>query len=689
MAKGRKGSNRRRPPKTRPKHRSALIGTIRVARPGVADVETAEGAFPVARGGIREAMNGDTVGVTLSPAHHGPGKMARVQTVVTRATTSFVGIYGRLDPLGAVTPLDERIRRDFFVLPDDRSAGRLGVGDGDLVRARILAYPSRGEAGVVTVDERLGSPDDVDVDIEAVIARHDLPRSFPPSVEREASYVRAGIEEALSEPGRLDLRDVPCVTVDPTGARDYDDAVFARRTDRGYEVSVSIADVTHYVGPGSSLDSEAASRTCSVYLADRVLPMLPEALSCDVCSLVPGMDRLAMNVAVELDRDGAVTGSPRIAPAVIRSRARLEYGQVDALLGGGSEPRDLPVAEGDPSVVAESLAVLDEVAYKRRVLRHRRGAIDFASRESKVTVDADGRPVDVIVRRPTAATELVEEAMLLANEAVAAELAGRSVATAFRVHEQPSPEDLARVVPVLKEFDLVDAAQAAAVAAGDPFAIEGVLERAAGTVAETLASTLLLRAMKRAIYLPRNDGHYALGAKAYCRFTSPIRRYPDILVHRALKALARGRLSTREWRAAERLLPQRCRDCSDGERRAAAAEHESQAIKMAEFYAGRIGSVEGGVVSGCERFGLFVTLDGTGADGLVPVRRLGDQWFSYDDRRLTLTGEEDGTRWGLGDRVRVRVEAVDVPRGRIDFTLADDGGEPCHNGCGHNGERES
>ncbi len=160
-------------------------------------------------------------------------------------------------------------------------------------------------------------------------------------------------------------------------------------------------------------------------------------------------------------------------------------------------------------------------------------------------------------------------------------------------------------------------------------------------------------------------------------------------MHRALKALARGRLSTREWRAAERLLPQRCRDCSDGERRAAAAEHESQAIKMAEFYAGRIGSVEGGVVSGCERFGLFVTLDGTGADGLVPVRRLGDQWFSYDDRRLTLTGEEDGTRWGLGDRVRVRVEAVDVPRGRIDFTLADDGGEPCHNGCGHNGERES
>lgn len=691
MAKGRKGANRRRPPKTRPKHRSALLGTIRVSRPGTAEVETAEGTFRVAPGGIREAMNGDTVGVTLSPAHHGPGKMARVQTVVTRATTTFVGLYERLDPLGAVTPLDERIRRDFFVLPDDKSAERLGVADGDLVSARILSYPARGEAGVVTLDARVGSPDEVDVNMEAVIARHDLPRSFPPSAEREASFVKAGIAEALADPGRLDLRDVACVTVDPHGARDYDDAVFARRTEHGYEVSVSIADVTHYVAPGSSLDSEAASRTCSVYLADRVLPMLPEQLSCDVCSLVPGLDRLAMNVTVQLDAGGSPTGSS-IAPAVIRSRARLEYGQVDELLHGAMEPGDLPVCEGDPAVVAESLFVLDEVAYKRRALRHRRGSIDFASSESKVTVDEDGRPVGVSVRRSTSATELVEEAMLLANEIVAAHLAQRSVATAFRVHEQPSPEDLGRVVPPLKEFDLVDAAQTAAVAAGDPFAIEGVLERARGTTAELLVSTLLLRAMKRAIYLPRNDGHYALGAKAYCHFTSPIRRYPDMLVHRALKALAHGELSSREWRAAERLLPQRCRDCSDGERRAAAAEHESQAIKMAEFYAGRIGSVERGVVSGCERFGLFVTLDETGATGLVPVRRLGDQWFAYNERLLTLTGEEDGVQWHLGDEVAVRVEAVDVPRGRIDFVLADDDckpTKPCHNECGPTIERES
>ncbi|MEY8437329.1 VacB/RNase II family 3'-5' exoribonuclease [Atopobiaceae bacterium 24-176] len=691
MAKGRKGANRRRPPKTRPKHRSALMGTIRVSRPGTAEVETAEGTFPVAPGGIREAMNGDTVGVTLSPAHRGPGKMARVQTVVSRATTTFVGLYERLDPLGAVTPLDERIRRDFFVLPDDKSAERLGVTDGDLVSARILSYPARGEAGVVTLDERVGSPDEVDVNMEAVIARHDLPRSFPPSSEKEASFVKAGIAEALLDPARLDLRDVACVTVDPQGARDYDDAVFARKTEHGYEVSVSIADVTHYVAPGSSLDIEAASRTCSVYLADRVLPMLPEQLSCDVCSLVPGLDRLAMNVTVQLDRAGSVTGSA-IAPAVIRSRARLEYGQVDELLGGAMEPGDLPVCEGSPEVVAESLAALDEVAYKRKTLRHRRGSIDFASSESKVKVDAQGRPVGVARRRATSATELVEEAMLLANETVAAHLAQRSVATAFRVHEQPSPDDLGRVVPVLKEFDLVDATQAAAVAAGDPFAIEGVLERARGTAAELLVSTLLLRAMKRAIYLPRNDGHYALGAKAYCHFTSPIRRYPDMLVHRALRALAQGKLSSREWRAAERLLPQRCRDCSDGERRAAAAEHESQAIKMAEFYAGRIGSVERGVVSGCERFGLFVTLDETGATGLLPVRRLGDQWFDYNERLLTLTGEEDGVRWRLGDEVAVCVESVDVPRGRIDFVLADDGRrptKPCHNGCGPTNERES
>lgn len=688
MAKGRKKNRRRRPPKTRAKHHGALIGTIHVARPGVAEVETAEGTFPVARGGIREAMNGDTVGVSLCPAHHGPGKVARVQTVIERAVKTFLGIYEPLDPLGAVTPLDERIRNDFFVLPEDLSAERLGVCGGDVVAARILAYPAKGQAGVVTLDSRVGSPDEIDVSMERVIARHDLAQGFPESVEREAAEIVADVEGALGDPARKDLRDVALVTVDPVGARDFDDAVFARRTDDGYEVVVAIADVTHYVEPQGSIDIEASRRTCSTYLADRVLPMLPEVLSNDVCSLVPGEDRLAMAVLMELDRHGNVR-SADVAPAAIRSRGRLEYGQVDAVLDGDAPASSLPVAPAVLDEVAGSLALLDEVARKRTGLRHKRGAIDFSSSESKVVLDDEGRPVGVTVRRPTRATKLVEEAMLMANESVAATLAARDVATAYRVHEAPAAEDLVKVLPVLKELSLVDRASADAVAAGDPFAIEGVLERAAGTPEELLVSTLLLRAMRRAVYLPRNEGHYALGAKAYCHFTSPIRRYPDVLVHRALKAMAAGRLSSPERRAAEKRLPALCRACSEGERRAAAAEHESQDMKMAELYADRIGNRERGVVCGCERFGLFVRVADTGAEGLVPVRRLGDQWFDYDERRLTLTGENDGRRWGLGQVVDVVVDAVDVDRGRIDFVLAPaegTGRSRCHNGDErHNG----
>ncbi len=670
MAKGRSSASRRRPPHTRRKHHGALTGTLKVVRPGAGEVITAEGTFPLASGGLREGMNGDTVGVTVSAGRDGH-KLARVQTVIERATSSFLGIYQPLDPLGVVTPLDERIRRDFFVLPDDLSAERLGVAGNDVVVARILEYPKRGEAGVVTLEERVGAPEEIDVAIESVIARHSLPVAFPARAQEEASCVVADTQGALAEPGTRDLRDQLLVTVDPATARDFDDAVFARKTPKGYELTVAIADVTRYVGWGSSMDVEARKRTCSVYLADRVLPMLPEELSCDVCSLRPGEDRCAMAVVMELDRQGALLGA-QPAKAVICSAARFSYDQVDAFLDQGASPQDLAgvVRPDSQEQVAQSLVTLDELAAKRRALRHQRGSIDFASSESKVELDEAGTPIGVTVRTATRAPSLIEEAMLCANEAVAAILSAARVPAAFRVHEPPSPDDLAKVVPILAEFDLVDSLQAQAVAAGNPFAIEGVLERAAGTPYELLVSTLLLRAQKKAIYLPRNDGHYALGATAYCHFTSPIRRYPDVVVHRALKAWMSHQTQSREMRQQDKLLPQLCRDCSEGERTAAAAEYESQRIKMAELYSERIGAIETGIVSGCERYGLFVRLSATGAEGLLPVRALGDQWFTYDEKHLQLVGEDDGRLWRLGQPVAVQVSGVDVERGRIDFALA-------------------
>ena len=657
--------NRRRGRSGGPRTRArTLTGTLVASRPGAAHVETAEGGFELVRHGQREAMNGDEVEVALVE-QRGRQPRAVVRSVITRAVETFLGRFSPAGPLGAVVPLDARIGHDFFVVPEDPSPERLGVADGDIVVARITEYPTRSSSPVVTLERRLGSADELDLNVEAVVATYGLPGDFSASVTQQAEAIVADVAGELSrDPRRRDLRGK-----DPTDARDFDDAVGARRlSGGGYEVSVHIADVTHYVAPDTPIDNEAKRRTCSAYLVDRVIPMLPERLCNDVCSLRPGEDRLAMSVTMRLDAHGNVKDA-RMATNAIRSAARLDYDTVDALLEGRAVPGDLPCAPERAGEIADLLATLDEVRALRERIRRERGAIDFETVEAKVLLDEDGAPTGVSVRRRTRATGLIEEAMLLANECVAKRLADAEAPAAYRVHERPIPEDLRATLQPLRELGVVDAESAQGLLAGDPFAIQTILDAAHGTGGEYLANALLLRAQRRAIYLPVNEGHYALGAPAYCHFTSPIRRYPDVLVHRALKALMAGRVQGPEMRAQATALPQLCRTCSERERAADAAGRASQKIKMAELYEGRIGERASGTVTGCERFGLFVMLDETCAEGLVPVRALGPEWFSYDEARMTLTGEESGEAWRPGSRVVVEVTGANPARGQIDLAL--------------------
>lgn len=692
MGRGRHSKNGRRGP-ARSRRLPGLTGTVRVydAR---AEVETAEGVYRLGSRSMREAMPGDRVYVSL---HRGKGgaRRAVVEHVIDRAVAAIVGVFEPAGPLGAVRPLDARIKQDFFVLPADDSPRRLGVEPGDIVSARIVDYPSRTESGVVTLERRIGDANEPSLGIECVMARYGLVDGYPQAAVDEAASLAVDVEGALADPLRRDIRDRFAITIDPVDARDFDDAISVARTVRGgWMLGVHIADVSHYVDWESAIDLEARRRSTSVYLADRVLPMLPERLCNDLCSLRPDEDRLAFTVDIELDARGRVrTYEPY--PSVIRSRVRMDYGAADALLREG-EPDGAALdaaARGRAELAVEAarangvdlrafLRNADALARARRETRRKRGSIDFDTPEVHVLLDEAGMPVDIVTRERTAATSLVEEAMLLANECVAEFLADRDLVSAYRVHEDPSPDSLASAAKTLTELGAVEGGLAAGIMFGDPRAISAAVEDAAGTAFAPQVNALLLRAQQRAVYKSHNEGHYALGARAYCHFTSPIRRYPDLIAHRVLKvALAKHELGKKEAlvraprltgkgpQALEAICPQLCRQASDNERAADAAANASQKVKVAQLYASRIGERDTGTVSWISDLGAFVRLDATGAEGLVRMNALGAEWWDFDDVRLTLTGESTGTRVGLGCRVVVEVASVNVLRGHLDLKL--------------------
>ncbi|WP_303202763.1 ribonuclease R [Raoultibacter timonensis] len=660
---------RRRAPskrKTRRNPRSNPRGVLRVSAAGYGFVQTAEGEFFVPASKMGGAFDGDMV--EIAPTHVNPqhkqlhkahGKQGdkpsgRVVRVVNRAHESIVGRYEVAEPFGVVVPEDRRIPYDIFTMRKDYPH----VRDGDAVRVRITTYPSRNEAATGVIEEVIGRAEDEDLAIDMIVARHKLETAFSDASIEQAEKAEVDVAGALGE-GYRDLRDRFVFTIDPADARDFDDAISIDEVDGLVRLGVHIADVSHYVPWNSSIDFDARRRATSVYLVDRVIPMLPEELSNDICSLKPGEPRRAMTADMFLDGSFEVKRAT-FYPSVIESKARLSYEEAqEALDGDGSASID--------EALADKLHRLHEVACGLADARRRAGGIDFDTTEAKVRLDSGGEPEAIVLRRRTDATEMIEEAMVLANNQVASYLSERGFPSVYRVHEPPSPESLAELVPVLQEFDYLKTVSASAFSAGSPTAIQAVLGRAAGRPEAELVSTLVLRSMKRAEYKSECGPHFGLASDAYTHFTSPIRRYPDLIVHRMLKAQLFGKPGTFEQQVHS--LAWLAKHSSEMERIAEAAARESQEYKMIEYLSRDVGAAFNAVIAGVASYGFFVRLENT-AEGLVPLKELGAEYFALDARRHQLVGQESGTVYRLGQRVRVVLEAAYPRERKLDFRLA-------------------
>ncbi len=569
-----------------------------------------------------------------------------------------MGRYEVAEPFGVVVPADPRIPYDVFTMRAESPE----VPDGALVRVRIAQFPTRRSAATGFVEEVLADVSEGPAaGIDLIIGRHKLETAFSEGALAEAATATVDAEEALAE-GYRDLRDRFVFTIDPADAKDFDDALsldFMEETGL-WRLGVHIADVSHYVPWNSSVDLDARRRATSVYLADRVIPMLPPALSDDVCSLRPGEVRRTMTADLYLDDAGKLVRY-KLYPALICSNARLSYGQADDIL------IDYKAAIAAGNDLSWRLVQLSRLARARDEARALAGGIDFNIPEAKVALAEDGTPRDIVLRKKTDATRLVEEAMILANETVASFLEKRRFPCLYRVHEAPAADALGSLVPVFQEFPWFTRSCEQRLVAGDPAAIQEVLAASAGRSEGELVNSLTLRAMKRAVYAPENLGHYGLASETYCHFTSPIRRYPDLVVHRMLRAALTRRPEKFDQEVAA--LPWIAEHSSDMERVADTAARQSQELKMIEYLQKFVGQSFSAVVSGVASWGLYARLDCT-AEGILPVRALGDEYFVFDAVRYTLTGTDSGKTYRLGQRIAVVLKAADPSTTTLEFALA-------------------
>ena len=608
---------------------------------------------------VNTALHQDRVQVLLKKEQK-PGKRREgtVIKILERGTTEVVGTFQREGDYGFVLCDNQKISRDVYISPKNSH----GIRDGEKVVAQILDYGSEKRKPEGKITESLGNIHAPGADILAVVKSYGIPSEFPVRVMNQAMRVPDHVLEADWD-GRDDLTGLMTVTIDGEDAKDLDDAVSLTKEGNLYHLGVHIADVSNYVQGGSAIDREALKRGTSVYLADRVIPMLPERLSNGICSLNQGVERLALSCLMDIDENGTVV-SHKITESVIRVDRRMSYEQVRCILEDGETETSREYQEFVPMFF-----LMKELSGILRGCRHNRGSIDFDFPESKIILNGAGRAIDVKPYETSVATEIIEDFMLLANETVAREYCKGEYPFVYRTHENPDPDKVEELLMLLHNqgIDVRKSGQEIT-----PKEIQEILESIQDLPNETMISRLTLRTMKQAKYTTECSGHFGLAARYYCHFTSPIRRYPDLQIHRIIRDNLRGRL-TREGKTEHyrEILEEVARQSSVCERRAQEAERESDKMKKAEYMSYHLGEEFDGIISGVTGYGLYVELGNT-VEGLVHITALKDDYYTFDQETHELRGELTKKVYHLGQKIRVRVADADAVKRSVDFTIAED-----------------
>lgn len=611
---------------------------------------------------LNGALHHDRVIVRLNKAAEGGSRPeGEVVRILQRANKTIVGVFQKSKSYGFVVPDDKRFNLDVYISADDIGEAK----NGDKVVVEITSWPQKRHNPEGRIIEVLGQAGAPGVDVLSIIRKYQLPEDFPTEVLREADKLPEQVRET-DLTGRRDLRHIKMVTIDGADAKDLDDAVSIVRLSNGnYKLGVHIADVSYYVREGSILDKEAYNRGTSVYLVDRVIPMLPKKLSNGICSLNAGVDRLAMTAEMEINAQGEVV-KYELYPSVIRVAQRMTYENVYKIL-----------VEQDSELInryqdfVEDFRLMEKLAQILRQKRLIRGAIDFDFPESQVVLDDKGKPIEIVPRPRTIAEMIIEEFMLCANETVAQHMYWLEAPFIYRVHEEPDLEDIFKLNEFLNSLGYH-------VKVSDqihPSAYQNVVAKVDGRPEERVVNTVLLRSMKHARYAAECLGHFGLSAMYYCHFTAPIRRYPDLIVHRVLREyLEKGIIDGKRKANLERLMPAYAEQSSLREKAAEDAERESIDLKKVEFMERHLGENFEGIISSVTSFGFFVELDNS-VEGLVRVSSLTDDYYQFVEKQLALLGEHTKKMYKIGDRVTVQVSRVNTVDRQIDYELVENGEE--------------